>query len=124
MINNVSGKGKAGKMTNTNPGIGSMGTSSNKLNDSRPRQAEEASKIAAHLKANQNKVRHLPGMDNIPRNSWPKQVPSILSFSRVEWQRISGTKTSKVEEWLATERLKDKGLVNLKILLNWFLKKT
>ena len=92
MSNNVSGKGKAGKMTNTNPGIGSMGTSSKKSNGSRPRQADEASKIAAHLKANQNKVRHLPGMDNIPRNSWPKQVPSILSFSRVEWQRISGTK--------------------------------
>ncbi len=72
----VSGKGKAGKMTNTNPGIGSMGKSLKKSNDSRPaRQAEEASRIAAHLKANKNKVRHLPGMDNIPRNSWPKQVP-------------------------------------------------
>ena len=122
MSNNVSGKGKAGKMTNTNPGIGSMGTSSlKKSNDSRPQQAEEASKIAAHLKANQNKVRYLPGMDHIPRNSWPKQVPSRLSFTRVEWQRFSRTNTSKVEEWITTERLKDKGLVNLKILLNWFL---
>ena len=124
MSNHVSGKDKAGKITSTNPGIGSMGKFSKQSNDSRPREAEEASKIAANLKANQNKVRHFPGMDYIPRNSWPKQVPSILSFSQVEWQRISGTKTSKVEEWLATERLKDKGWVNLKILLNWFLKKT